>query len=157
MRGQPLRISICLNNVNHQTGCGKASLQDSQSIDSHDLDSQNIPRNILLYKEPRHVRTQRADVPTAAQGFDSWPLWPSKVPILLHCQVESYVKILKSCKDSGVRKQNAVRQIHQFTENFNLETISDCRLIKANLLKKNIKCLPEPNKSVLAKEHCFAK
>lgn len=57
-------------------------------IDSHGLYLQNIPVcalhwYILLYKEPCHVRTEKADVPTAPRGFDDWPIWPSKVPILL--------------------------------------------------------------------------
>lgn len=65
-RGQPFKISICLNNVSQQTGCGRTSAKDSQHsrftgprIDSQGLSAQNIPGcalhwYVLLYKEP-HV------------------------------------------------------------------------------------------------------
>ncbi len=79
-------ISVCLNNVDHQTGCGRAPLEDSQSSQFLVLlDLTLIPMVcsrktplcvpfIPLYKEPCHVRTEKADVPTAPGGFDRPPL-----------------------------------------------------------------------------------
>lgn len=103
-------ISVCLNNVNHQTGCGRAPLEDSQCSQFLVLlDLTLIPMVctrktplyvpfILLYKEPCHVRTEEADVPTAPGGFDSRPLWPlmEDRPSLSE-QVSSF----KSCSPVG--------------------------------------------------------
>lgn len=83
-RGQPSNFSICLSTVNHQTASGTRSPKNNQSSRFLVLlDRTLIPMPlILLYKEACHVRTEKADVPTAPPS-DPLTIKASRPSVLL--------------------------------------------------------------------------